>query len=258
METNEFLLYNEITCRLHACRSLEELLPTLLEQLHLIISYNYAGIIPVENDPESRDICHGAPLCRPRWFEKVEQAWVENCEASDTLWLSHAVEPTVIWNSEAFTGRDRFSEKTYLDIYGPYHIIDCLQLGICAGGRCLARMAIYRTREDGLFTNRDVFFLRALATHISQAYALCASLGQKRGSGGLSAAALTQRHQLTRRESEILSLVFDGVDNKDIAEKLTISRNTLLKHQQNLYRKCGVSSRWELLQLRDGVRKQNP
>lgn len=35
-----------------------------------------------------------------------------------------------------------------------------------------------------------------------------------------------------------------------ILETITISRHTLLKHLQNLYRKCGVSSRWDLLKLR--------
>lgn len=44
--------------------------------------------------------------------------------------------------------------------------------------------------------------------------------------------------------------VFQDRNNEEILEQLHISKNTLLKHLQNLYRKCGVSSRWDLLKLR--------
>lgn len=53
----------------------------------------------------------------------------------------------------------------------------------------------------------------------------------------------------TRREEEILRLVFQDWSNEEILDKLVISRYTLLKHLQNLYRKCGVSSRWDLRKL---------
>ena len=43
---------------------------------------------------------------------------------------------------------------------------------------------------------------------------------------------------------------FQDRNNEEILEQLHISKNTLLKHLQNLYRKCGVSSRWDLLKLR--------
>ena len=61
---------------------------------------------------------------------------------------------------------------------------------------------------------------------------------------------LVQDYELTRRETEILGLVFQDLNNEEILDRLHISRHTLLKHLQNLYRKCGVSSRWDLLKLR--------
>ena len=62
---------------------------------------------------------------------------------------------------------------------------------------------------------------------------------------------IIRTYDLTRREGEVLGLVFQDWNNEEILAKLTISKNTLLKHLQNLYRKCGVSSRWDLLKLRD-------
>ena len=47
METNDFLLYNEVLYRLHACRTMEELKPTLLGQLKLMIPYTYASFLSI-------------------------------------------------------------------------------------------------------------------------------------------------------------------------------------------------------------------
>ena len=53
METNDFLLYNEVLYRLHACRTMEELKPTLLGQLKLMIPYTYASFLSIQVDGSS-------------------------------------------------------------------------------------------------------------------------------------------------------------------------------------------------------------
>jgi LuxR family maltose regulon positive regulatory protein len=59
--------------------------------------------------------------------------------------------------------------------------------------------------------------------------------------GGRSAAA--KRAGLTGREIEILSLVAEGLSNRQIAERLVVSEHTVHRHLANLYAKLGVSSR---------------
>ena len=48
---------------------------------------------------------------------------------------------------------------------------------------------------------------------------------------------------LSKREMEILILIADGLRNKEIAEQLMISLNTVLYHIKNIYRKLGVNKR---------------
>ena len=48
---------------------------------------------------------------------------------------------------------------------------------------------------------------------------------------------------LSQRETEILLLVADGLTNREIAEKLFISRYTVECHVKHIYRKLAVSSR---------------
>jgi DNA-binding NarL/FixJ family response regulator len=59
--------------------------------------------------------------------------------------------------------------------------------------------------------------------------------------GGRSSAAA--RAGLTRRELEVLSLVAQGLSNRQIAERLVVSEHTVHRHLSNIYARLGVSSR---------------
>jgi DNA-binding CsgD family transcriptional regulator len=54
---------------------------------------------------------------------------------------------------------------------------------------------------------------------------------------------------LTRRELEVLALLLDGWRNRDIAERLGLSPNTVKNHVYNVYQKTGAANRVELSSL---------
>ena len=51
---------------------------------------------------------------------------------------------------------------------------------------------------------------------------------------------------LTRREIEILGTIVGGLSNKEIAQKFSLSEDTVKHHLTNIFDKVGVSSRLEL------------
>ncbi len=53
---------------------------------------------------------------------------------------------------------------------------------------------------------------------------------------------------LTQREHEILSLIAKGHSNKEIADKLFISLNTIKTHSSRLFEKLGVNRRTQAVQ----------
>ena len=57
------------------------------------------------------------------------------------------------------------------------------------------------------------------------------------------AAVQSPETTLTMREAQILQLVAEGLGNREIAEKLFLSRYTVECHVKHIYRKLAVSSR---------------
>lgn len=64
------------------------------------------------------------------------------------------------------------------------------------------------------------------------------------------------KHQITPREKEIIDFILQGETNKVIADKLFISVSTVKKHINNIFKKLGITSRWELLKLNSQGKSQ--
>ena len=62
------------------------------------------------------------------------------------------------------------------------------------------------------------------------------------------------QYGLSQRESDLMRLILGGNTNKEIAEKLFISENTVKFHVRNLLRKTDCKKRNELLSLFDSFR----
>ena len=65
-------------------------------------------------------------------------------------------------------------------------------------------------------------------------------------SGGGNNKSSRERAQLSQREREIIVLIAQGYKNKEIAEKMFITEQTVKNHLHNVFDKLGVSDRLEL------------
>lgn len=59
--------------------------------------------------------------------------------------------------------------------------------------------------------------------------------------------AFREKYRLSRRETQILKLISDGMLNRDIADELSLSIQTIETHRKNIHQKLQVSSRIELI-----------
>lgn len=62
------------------------------------------------------------------------------------------------------------------------------------------------------------------------------------------------RLDITKREYEVLELIAQGLSNKEIADKLFVSLNTIKTHSSNLFLKLEVSRRTQAVQKAKNLR----
>jgi ligand-binding sensor domain-containing protein/DNA-binding CsgD family transcriptional regulator len=63
-----------------------------------------------------------------------------------------------------------------------------------------------------------------------------------------------KKYNITQREQEIITMILDGANNKDIEKKLFISSSTVRNHIYNIYQKLGIQNRIGLANL---IKKQS-
>jgi len=116
----------------------------------------------------------------------------------------------------------------------------------------------YRSEGHGKFTTEDFRDLERLAPIIGRFVLRHARLTQ--GKEDLSDAYEHKISQLvddntqifsrlSTRERQICKYILLGIEEKDIAESLDITLNTVITHRRRLYRKFDIGSKTELFQL---------
>jgi len=98
-------------------------------------------------------------------------------------------------------------------------------------GRALGSFSLYASHLRD-FSDWDKKLLTVLANHAAIAIQNAQDVAQ-----------LKQAYNLSEREREVLALLIDGRTNKEIAEALTVSVNTVKKHVQSIFTKLNVDSR---------------
>ena len=95
--------------------------------------------------------------------------------------------------------------------------------------------------------------LAAVTAAHADLYVLTADQMERRGSSAKSPAADDMPDTLTRRELEVLRTLANGSGNKEIADQLRISDNTVKFHIAQIMAKLGAHSRTEAVAL--GMRR---
>lgn len=123
-----------------------------------------------------------------------------------------------------------------------------------------------RTAKDYVGNDREIYLLFWLIFNVLNYILIwrsCQSVGVD-GSVENSASAASEitpeelvlqakiRYGLSDREAEIARLIYKGKNNNDIASDLFVSPNTVKVHTSNLYRKLGVKSRVQAVQVLRG------
>lgn len=89
-------------------------------------------------------------------------------------------------------------------------------------------------------------------TFMGEGVILTNGQGSKKMGNGIGMTTVdrfVKQYNLTKREMEVLPLISNALNNKEIAEKLFISDQTVSVHRKNIMRKLSVSSTAEMIKM---------
>lgn len=119
---------------------------------------------------------------------------------------------------------------------GPKQIIEALQLGargILSKSRISELESAIRCVLNGNYwvEGREVSSVNSILEELA---------------GSMANSTPARSYGLTPREIEVIALVTEGCSNKDIAQRLNITEDTVKRHLTNIFDKVGMSTRLEL------------
>ena len=245
---NSFLIFNNVLRELYQCQTYGELGQTFLPMLKMLIPFRYASIM--RSQEGGAPIRLVDPLCTPAEFAEAERNYMRFADDDYTGWLSCCRESTVFRESDLVGEQQRLRSPIYQKCYAPYQVYDTLYYAIVHHGRPLGVLSLFRRREDGPFTDEELFLCNAVGTHLNQQMnTLLDQMVRRQNAAGYDLPAVAARYGLTTRETQLLEMLTRFRENREIAEALQVRDSTLQKHYQNIFRKLGVTSRWEIMRL---------
>jgi predicted ATPase/DNA-binding CsgD family transcriptional regulator len=191
------------------------------------------------------------------------RALIAKHELGDVVGTAYAIE-ALAWLAAASEQHERTAwllgaadllwDRAGRRLSGVARMEESRQQAVTAAREALGQRRFTAAHAHGGALSLDVVVREAVAG---------AGTGQRAGapgaSGGAGTGAVTAAVVLTNREREIADLVTSGLSNREIAERLFISKRTVDAHVEHIFSKLEISSRVQLtVLLRDGGATARP
>ncbi len=241
-EKNNLILLSGLIYKINSIESDQEMRKVFLQCLYPFVPYNLATFYLADSTGNGK-------LCNPigvNLSEEELQSYFDYEGQDYRKWVFLATESTVFKESEMYPEEKRNQTIIHQKLHIPKKIYYCLQLSLVYHSCFLGVVSLYRTKDEGDFLENEVFILNLIKDHL--ALRLYPNIHSKTSFSPKSPkiTEYEKKYEMTKKEIEVLELLLKGHTNDEISAFLYISPNTLRKHLTHIYKKIGISSRWEL------------
>lgn len=244
MQNNQFLLINNIIYKIYSIEDFEDMEKIFLASLKMLIHNTFSSILMADNSSDKHLLCN--PVCMPEDMADIENTYLTIQDKDYARWSMMSGQSVIMRETDLMNEEERTETLLYKKCYKPYGLHYSIQLNLIYNSTFLGVVTLYRKKSEGDFTDNEIFILKSFIDHLCYRFSKHSdNINKKISTAQIDSLAF--KYKLTNREVEVLALILDGIDNKEIADKLCISIYTLKKHIQNLYRKMNVTTKWELL-----------
>jgi DNA-binding CsgD family transcriptional regulator len=125
-------------------------------------------------------------------------------------------------------------------------LLHTLGIGFCDSENCLRSLIVLERLKDPPFVESEVDILRKIHPLLENYHI---DLLLSHNSGDSPVKNLQKNYSLTKRESEIVTLLMESLTPAQISQRISISVTTVNRHIANIYLKCHISNRQQLYKL---------
>lgn len=157
-------------------------------------------------------------------------------------------ETEVYRETDYFVDEVRVNTPYFRDLLEPNDMYYSVQISLYYSEIFLGVVTLFRGRQDSDFTDHELLLLTLIKDHL----ALRLYQNYQKNSDQQPKSywqKYMDQYGLTAREAEVIHLIFEGLTNEEMADKLNISHFTVQKHISNIYRKLNVSSKSQLFRM---------
>ena len=134
----------------------------------------------------------------------------------------------------------------YTEFLKPQHTVRQMMLYLKSNQKLLGFIGLHRADERDLFSDTEMSIAEKVAPFLSQSLEK-ARLFQACETKNLDQQKLVKHFGLTDREIEVVTYVFKGFKNTEIADFMKIKTGTVKNHMKKIFNKMGVSTRTSLI-----------
>ncbi|MDR1589596.1 MAG: helix-turn-helix transcriptional regulator [Oscillospiraceae bacterium] len=245
----QFLL--QMVTRVNYSETYREACGTILQQMRTLIPYQ-TGII-FRTSRENGQAVLTSPVSTEPLDDRSDHAFF--MEGSYPHWNEFIMSPysMVFRQSDIIPPAKWEKTRVYREVWQPKNIYWGLFISLVRKDIPLIVLGILREKKDEDFSARDIYIMNTLKDPLERKYYAIIEGGPAREPGHFAhserVVEVAAEYRLTKREMEVLSMTFDGLDNDGICRALGITQATLNKHLSNLYSKTNIHNRTQLFGL---------
>ena len=241
----QFLL--QMVTRLYYCETYQELCDTLLQQIRTLIPYQTGIIFQASRENGL------VKLSNPKSTEPVDDSSDHAffMEGDYPHWNEFIMSPysSVFRQSDIISPAKMEKTRVYREVWQPKNIYWGLFISIVHKDCPLAVLGLFREKNDEDFSARDIYILNTLKDPLERKFFSILEGRSRMLAQPERIAKKAAQYGLTKRETEIVTLICGSKSSEEMCQQLYITHATLSKHLSNIYAKTKVRNRTQLFGL---------
>ncbi len=246
LKENEWNRINEILLEIYTIDSEPEICEKFLKMIRVLIPYAQAFFIMFdENDGINLE-----NSCFMNVSEDCKRSYIDHYFKLDYVnYITGDITSAVFKDTDII--EDELREKTefYQQFLQPHDLQYGCGIIFIKEKKTLGILNLFRMSALGDFSEKDLKILHMVKDHLANIiFSLRKNSKALDGRRSINAAELS-RYNLSKRELEIVQMLFEGKSNQQMSDSLCISLSTVKKHVYNIFNKLGINTRMQILKL---------